>query len=29
MFQTVTFPAPVIPGESTENTIIDKQKKFS
>ena len=26
MFQTATFPAAVIPSESTENTIIDSQK---
>jgi len=26
MFQTVTFPAAVIPSESTENTITDSEK---
>jgi len=26
MFQTDTFPAAVIPSESTENTITDRQK---
>jgi len=29
MFQTATFLAAVIPSESTENTIIDRQKIFS
>jgi len=29
MFQTATFLAAVLPGESTENTIIDRQKNFS
>jgi len=28
MFQTATFPAGVIPNESTENTTIDRQKIF-
>jgi len=29
MFQAVTFPAALIPSESTENTIIDRRKSFS
>jgi len=29
MFQTATFPAALIPSESTENAIIDRRKNFS